>query len=48
MAWGLFPPFFFFLTMSQCLQLKQNEPGGGSDVKNTLQKDSAMKVKPLP
>lgn len=26
----------------------QNEPGGGTDVKNTLQRGSAMKVNPFP
>lgn len=43
-----FPPLLFFLTMSEYLQLMQNKPGGGTDVKNTLQRGSAMKVNPLP
>lgn len=37
-----------FLPMSECLQLMQNEPGGGRDVKNALQRGSAMKINPFP
>lgn len=44
----LFQVFGVFKTMSECLQLLQNEPGGGRDVKNTLQRGSALKVNPFP
>lgn len=40
--------FSFSQAMSECLQLMQNEPGGGTDVKNTLQRGSAMKVNSFP
>lgn len=34
--------------MSEFLQPMQNEPGGATDVKNTLQRGSAMKVNSFP